>query len=175
MPGSSQPPAAVLALPLLDFATAATMKRIWRQRHTGPYNLETFVERERYCSQQLLTANGGLFTACLFGDSGLISEQVQQQQDSVDILASVDVVKRHGLLAERDHNGSVVVRQILGYSLHRLYCPPQHRGHGYASTLFRSLQGLLWRPRPATDGETSFLAFTTDIGQVCDRKASDRV
>ena len=126
----------------------------WR----GALSLEAYLRREALLASQECTKDGGLTTWALVDTSLSASERI--------VLCACETLRKKALVA-RDGK----LQEVVSHGIGSVFCPPQHRGKGYAGRMMQELGKVLRKWQTRNGEEVLFTVLYSDIGKV-DRHSS---
>jgi len=136
----------------------ATPEELVAQHHSnstewrGALSLEAYLRREEHLLKQDLTKDGGLTPWMLVFQP--------QGPNERKVLCGCESLKKKALLA-RDGR----VDDVVAHGVASVFCPPEHRGRGYAGRMMSEL-GKKLRSWQVEDGKSSaFSVLYSDIGK----------
>ncbi|KAF4549210.1 Lysine acetyltransferase-like protein [Elsinoe fawcettii] len=118
----------------------------WR----GPLTEEAYFRREEILANQDLTRSGGL-------TSWVLAKKLPD--GSRKALCSCETLRKRALLAL---GSTGEVKEVTCYGVASVFTPPEYRGKGYASTMFRELEK--WMDEQGK-GKGGFSVLYSDIGK----------
>lgn len=139
----------VVATPEENLAQTNANSEEWR----GALSLEAYLRREEYLLGQDLTRNGGL-TAWML---------VYQPADGSKrhVLCGCETIRKKALVSKEGN-----VEDVVAHGVCSVFCPPKHRGRGYAGRMMTEVGKRLkkWQAAEGQDS-TAFSVLYSDIGK----------
>lgn len=131
-----------------DLAQQHANSEEWR----GALSLEAYLRREEHLVNQQLTKEGGLTPWML----------VYQPADGGkrQVLCGCESIKKKALVAK---DGKV--EDVVAHGIASVFCPPKHRGRGYAGRMMTELGKRLKSWQVEDGGSTAFSVLFSDIGK----------
>lgn len=138
----------------------ATPEEIVAQQHAnsdewrGALTLPAYLRREELLVDQTLTRDGGL-TAW-----SLVYQPAGSDEKDRQVLCGCETIKKRALVASAN-----TVEAVTAHGVCSVFCPPQHRGKGYAGRMIADLGEKLktWQ----SNGQNNlFSVLWSDIGKV---------
>ena len=142
------------------FLVVATPEEIIAQQHAnseewrGALTLPAYLRREEVLVDQTLTRDGGL-TAW-----SLVYQPAGSDEKDRKVLCGCETIKKRALVASGN-----TVEAVTAHGVCSVFCPPKHRGKGYAGRMMADL-GEKLRTWQSTGQNNLFSVLYSDIGKV---------
>lgn len=120
----------------------------WR----GALSLEQYLRREVHLSEQDLTKNGGL--------TGWVLVHQPNGSSKRQVLCGCETIRKRALVRD---NGKV--KEVIAHAVGSVFCPPQHRGKGYAGRMMSDLGKRLKSWQMDNGKHVLFSVLFSDIGK----------
>jgi hypothetical protein len=142
------------------YLAVATPEEIIAQQHAnseewaGALDLPAYLRREEILVDQTLTRDGGL-TAW-----SLVYQPAGSDEKDRQVLCGCETIKKRALVASGN-----TVEAVTAHGVCSVFCPPKHRGKGYAGRMIADL-GEKLRTWQSNGQDNLFSVLYSDIGKV---------
>lgn len=140
------------------YLDVATPEELSAQQHVnsvewrGALDLPTYLRREEHLANQDLTKDGGLV--------GWVLAYQPQGASTRKVLCGCETYRKKSLVSR---NGSV--EDTVSYGVGSVFCPPEHRGKGYAGRMMNDLGKKLRNLQTNNVKRPLFSVLFSDIGK----------
>ena len=138
----------------------ATPEELIQQTHAnstewrGSLSVEAYQRREKHLLDQVLTRDGGL-------TPWMLVYQPSSGNGSRLVLCGCESIKKKALVARAGGE----VEDVIAHGVASVFCPPKHRGKGYASRLMEEVGKRLRTWQDQGTQKTLFSVLYSDIGK----------
>lgn len=137
------------ATPAERLRQTLTNSAMWK----GPLSQEAYLRREQHLANQPLTANFGI-TYWVLVDTAEPGEPRQ-------VLCGCESIRKRAIVAQDGRT-----KDTISHCVSNVFCPPEHRGLGYARRMMKELGAVLrTHQTEVTAMESLFSVLWSDIGK----------